>query len=80
MNVVLVTFGKHLFICFTLDGASNVQGKQVICHCVPKAYVLEHFITEQHRESAATLLEKLFDMQAAVAVLYTISSSWLQSF
>ena len=63
MNEVLVALGKHPLICFTLDGATNLQGKQVInmMACVPKAYFLEHFTMELRRESAANLLEKLLD-------------------
>ena len=63
MNEVLLSLGKHPLICFTLDGATNLQGKQIInmMACVPKAYFLEHFTMQLCRESAANLLEKLLD-------------------
>jgi hypothetical protein len=63
MNEVLLVLGKHPMICFTLDGATNLLGKQVInmMACGPKAYFLEHFTMELRRESAANLLEKLLD-------------------
>ena len=63
MNEVLLTLSKHSLICFTLDGATNVQGKQVInmMACGPKAYFLEHFTMQLRRESAKNLLEKLLD-------------------
>lgn len=63
MNEVLLSIGKHPLICFTLDGATNLQGKQVInmMACVPKAYFLEHFTMQLRRESANNLLEKLLD-------------------
>ena len=54
MNEVLVALGKRPLICFTLDSATNLQGKQVInmMACVPKAYFLEHFSMELRRERA----------------------------
>jgi hypothetical protein len=63
MNEVLLALGNHRLICFTLDGATNVQGKQVInmMACGPKAYFLEHFTMQLRRESAKNLLEKLLD-------------------
>jgi len=63
MNEVLLSLGKNPLICFTLDGATNLQGKQVInmMACVPKAFFLEHFTMQLRRESAANLLEKLLD-------------------
>ena len=63
MNEVLLSIGKHPLVCFTLDGATNMQGKQVInmMACVPKAYFLEHFTMQLRRESATNLLEKLLD-------------------
>ena len=63
MNEVILDLGKHSLICFTLDGATNVQGKQVInmMACGPKAYFLEHFTMQLRRESASNLLEKLLD-------------------
>ena len=63
MNDVLLVLGKQQLICLTLDGATNIQGKQVINMMAfgPKAYFLEHFKMELRRESAANLLEKLMD-------------------
>jgi hypothetical protein len=64
MNDVLLALGKQPLICLTLDGATNIQGKQVInmTACGPKkAYFLEHFTMELRRESAANLLNKLMD-------------------
>jgi hypothetical protein len=63
MNEVLVALGKQPLICFTLDGATNLQGKQVInmMACLPKAYFLEHFTMKLRRESVANLLKKLLD-------------------
>jgi hypothetical protein len=63
MNNVLLALDKHSFICFTLDGATNLQGKQVInmMACGPKPFFLEHFTMELRRESAANLLEKLLN-------------------
>jgi hypothetical protein len=63
MNKVLLSLGKNPLICFTLDGATNLQGKQVInmMACVPKAFFLEHFTMQLRRESAGNLLEKLLD-------------------
>ena len=63
MNEVLLSLGKHPLICFTLDGPTNLQGKQIInmMACVPKAYFLEYFTMQLRRESAANLLEKLLD-------------------
>ena len=59
MSDVLTVLGKHQLICFTLDGATNLRGKQIInmMACVPNAFFLEHFT----RESAANLLEKLLN-------------------
>jgi hypothetical protein len=63
MNDVLLALGKHSLICFTLDGATNLQGKQVInmMACGPKPFFLEHFMIEFRRESVANLLEKLLN-------------------
>ncbi len=63
MNDVLLVLGKQPLICLTLDGTTNIQGKQVInmTACGPKAYFLEHFTMELRRESAANLLNKLMD-------------------
>jgi hypothetical protein len=58
MNDVLLALSKHSFIYFTLDGATNLQGKQVInmMACGPKLFFLEHFTMELRKESAANLL------------------------
>jgi hypothetical protein len=63
MNDVLLTLGKHSLICFTLDGATNLQGKQVInmMACGLKLFFLEHFMMELCKKSAANLLEKLLN-------------------
>jgi hypothetical protein len=63
MNDVLLAFGKHSLICFKLDGATNLQGKQVInmLACGPKLFFLEHFTMELRRKSAANLMEKLLN-------------------
>jgi hypothetical protein len=63
MNDVLLALGKHSLICFTLDGATNLQGKQIInmMACGPKSFFFEHFTMELHRESVANLLEKLLN-------------------
>jgi hypothetical protein len=63
MNNVLLAFGKHSFICFTLDSAINLQGKQVInmMACGPKSFFLEHFTMELQRENVFNLLEKLLN-------------------
>ncbi|CAK9270788.1 unnamed protein product [Sphagnum jensenii] len=61
MNDVLLALGKHSLIYFTLDNATNLQGKQVInmMACGPKPFFLEHFTMELRKESAANLLQKL---------------------
>jgi hypothetical protein len=63
MNNVLLTLGKHSLIYFTLDSATNLQGKQIInmMACGPKLFFLEHFTMELRRESATNLLEKLLN-------------------
>jgi len=63
MNDVLLAFGKHSLICFTLDGATNLLGKQVInmMACGPKPFFLEHFTMELRTESATNLLKKLLN-------------------
>ncbi len=63
MNNVLVAFGKHLLIYFTLNSATNLHGKQVInmMACGPKSFFLEHFTMELRKESTANLLEKLLN-------------------
>jgi hypothetical protein len=50
-------------ICLTLDGATNIQGKQIInlMACGPMAFFLEHFSMELRRESVENLYEKLID-------------------
>ncbi len=50
-------------ICLTLDGATNIQGKQVInmMACGPMAFFLEHFTMELRREFADNLYYKLMD-------------------
>ncbi len=54
---------QFVMICLTLDGATNVQGKQIInkMACGPMAFFLEHFSMELRRESAENLYEKLID-------------------
>ncbi len=61
MNDVLLALSKHSLICFMLDSATNLQGKQVInmMACGPKPFFLEHFTMELHKESTTNLLEKL---------------------
>ncbi len=63
MNNVLFVLGKHSLICFTLDGATNLQRKQVInmMACGPMPLFLKHFTMELHTKSAANLLEKLLN-------------------
>ena len=58
MNDVLLALSKMSLICITLDGATNVQGKQVINLI---AMLLQHFTMELRRESAVNLLEKVLD-------------------
>ncbi len=50
-------------ICLTLDGATNIQGKQVInmMACGPMGFFLKHFTVELRRESADNLYYKLMD-------------------
>ena len=61
MNETMLEIRSMPLICFTLDGATNIQSKQVInmMACGPKAFFLEHFTMELRRESAANLLESL---------------------
>ncbi len=44
VNDVLLALGKHSLICFTLNGATNLHGKQIINMraCGPKPFFLEH--------------------------------------
>ncbi len=48
MNDVLLALSKHSLICFTLDNATNLQGKQVInmMACGLKPFFLQHFTME----------------------------------
>jgi hypothetical protein len=63
MAKVVCKLKQFSMICLTLDGATNVQGKQVInmMACGPIAFFLEHFTMELRRESAVNLYEKLID-------------------
>jgi hypothetical protein len=63
MHEVLRRITQWNLICITLDGATNVLGKQVInlMACGPLAFFLEHFNMELRRESAAHLFDKLVD-------------------
>ena len=64
MKEVLLSISKHHFICFTLDGATNLQWKQILnimMAYVPNSFFLEHFTKQLRRESATNLLEKLPD-------------------
>jgi hypothetical protein len=63
MNDVMFALSKHSLICFTLDSATNLQGKQVInmMACGPKPFFLEHFTMELRKENVANLLEKLLN-------------------
>jgi hypothetical protein len=63
MAEVVCNLKQFVMICLTLDGATNVQGKQIInmMACGPMAFFLEHFSMELRRESAENLYEKLID-------------------
>jgi len=63
MAEVVRNLKQFVMICLTLDGATNVQGKQIInmMVCGPMAFFLEHFSMELRRESAENLYEKLID-------------------
>jgi hypothetical protein len=63
MFEVMRSLKQLVMICLTLDGATNIQGKQVInmMACGPMGFFLEHFTMELHRESADNLYCKLMD-------------------
>jgi hypothetical protein len=63
MAEVVRNLKQFVMICLTLDGATNVEGKQIInlMACRPMAFFLEHFSMELRRESAENLYEKLID-------------------
>ncbi|CAK9226006.1 unnamed protein product [Sphagnum troendelagicum] len=60
MAEVVRNLKQFVMICLTLDGATNVQGKQIInlMACGPMAFFLS---TELRRESTENLYEKLID-------------------
>lgn len=60
MNEVFRSLRKHSSICFSLDGATNIQSKQQLnlLLCIPKAFFLHHFAMKLHRKSAYSLLAK----------------------
>jgi hypothetical protein len=60
---VVRSLKQLVMICMTLDGATNIQGKQVInmMACGLMAFFLEHFTMELRRESADNLYRKLMD-------------------
>jgi hypothetical protein len=63
MAEVVRNLKQFVMICLILDGATNIQGKQIInlMACGPMAFFLEHFSMELLRESAENLYEKLID-------------------
>jgi hypothetical protein len=63
MAEVVRNLKQFVMICLTLDGATNVEGKQIInlMACRPMAFFLEHFSMELRRESVENLYEKLID-------------------
>jgi hypothetical protein len=63
MFEVMRSLKQLVMICLTLDGGTNIQGKQVInmMACSPMAFFLEHFTMELCRESADNLYCKLMD-------------------
>ncbi len=63
MFEVMRSLKQLVMICLTLDGATNIQGKQVInmMACGPMGFFLEHFTMELRRESADNLYCKLMD-------------------
>ncbi len=63
MAKVVRNLKQFIMICLTLDGTTNVQGKQIInlMACGPMAFFLEHFSMELRRKSAKNLYEKLID-------------------
>ncbi|CAK9230824.1 unnamed protein product [Sphagnum troendelagicum] len=63
MAEVVRNLKQFIMICLTLDGATNVHGKQIInmMACGPMAFFLEHFSMDLCRESVENLYEKLID-------------------
>ncbi len=63
MFEVMRSLKQLVMICLTLDGAINIQGKQVInmMACGPMGFFLEHFTMELRRESVDNLYCKLMD-------------------
>ncbi len=63
MFEVMRSLKQLVMICMTLDGATNIQGKQVINMMAydPMALFLEHFTMELRRESVDNLYRKLMD-------------------
>jgi hypothetical protein len=63
MFEVMRSLKQLVMISLTLDGATNIQGKQVInmMACGPMGFFLEHFTMELRRESADDLYCKLMD-------------------
>ncbi len=72
MAEVVRNLKQFVMICLTLDGTTNVQGKQIInmMACEPMAFFLEHFSMELRRESAENLYEKVIDCKRRL--LFTI--------
>ncbi len=68
MAKVLCNLKQFIMICLTLDGATNVQGKQIInlMACGPMAIFLEHFSMELRRESVENLYKKLIDCKCCL--------------
>ena len=67
MNDIILELGKFSLIFFTLDGATNVQGKEVIFQlsCGPRPFFIELLSMELSRESTDNLLKKNAILQAA---------------
>ncbi len=63
MFEVMRSLKQLVMICLTLDGATNIQGKQVINMMAygPMAFFLEHFTMELRCKSADNLYCKLMD-------------------
>jgi hypothetical protein len=57
MFEVMRSLKQLVMICLTLDGATNIQGKQVInmMACGPMGFFFEHFTMELRRESVDNL-------------------------
>jgi hypothetical protein len=72
MAKVMRNLKQFVMICLTLDGATNVQGKQIInmMACGRMAFFLEHFSMELRQESAENMYEKLIDYKRRL--LFTI--------